>query len=367
MRAGFSVTAIDAFADKETAALAEQTILVNTNGFGFDADSLMAAITTLNTSRYIGFVYGSGFEAQPALLRRLAETLPIIGNAPEVVAALKNPTRFFSKLRQLSINFPATHDAAAEKQSANCLLKYGGGSGGMHIRVASLHQTLPGEGYYFQENISGKSVSLLFLADRHTIAVIGFNEQWLSPSAEMPYRYGGAVSQAALSTAVKTQLCDAANKLTQAYALVGLNSLDAVVAADDVVYVLEINPRLSATIDLYAQTQPTLLKQHVDSALNAHCLKNGIAQPAQMPPLAISSWAYAIIYADDYMKLTPPAWPEWVTDTPHPTDEVISIQRGAPICSVKAVGSDAEAAKKLVLERAESLKNLLQSCNQDKH
>lgn len=344
--------------------MAVKTIVANTDQTGFNAESLIAAVDALDTSPYIGFVYGSGFEAQPALLTRIAEKLPIIGNAPDTISALKNPTRFFAALGQLSINFPAVRDSIAAKDAACYLIKYGGGSGGAHIRLAQGHETLPGEHYYYQQNIAGKAVSLLFLADRHSVEVIGFNEQWPSPSADLPYRYGGAVSQSALSRAVKAQLCDAAKKVTQTFGLVGLNSLDAIVTIDDAVYVLEINPRLSATIDLYADAQPDLLQRHVHTALNmTHCLPDHFCQHDAVMQTPIPSCAHAIVYAEDNMEIALPEWPDWVTDTAKPANGVINMQRGVPVCTVKATAVDAASAKKLVLQRVEILKNLLQSCS----
>ncbi len=69
-RAGYSVTAIDAFSDRQTVASADATLLVEYGCDGFNADALLAAVNTLDAGQYMGFVYGSGFEAQPELLEK---------------------------------------------------------------------------------------------------------------------------------------------------------------------------------------------------------------------------------------------------------------------------------------------------------
>ena len=73
---------------------------------GFYADTLIAAVDTFDVSRYAGFVYGSGFEAQPELLSRIAAKLPLIGNAPDAVAAVKTQTVFFCSATAVKYQLP---------------------------------------------------------------------------------------------------------------------------------------------------------------------------------------------------------------------------------------------------------------------
>lgn len=351
------MTAIDAFADAQTTALAEKSIAVQYGPHGFDAESLIAAVDALDTGRFIGFVYGSSFEAQPELLVRLAERLPLIGNAPEVVAAVKNPARFFAALEQLHIPYPQVSQSIAGTDANDYLLKRGDGSGGTHIRPANAQDCSPAAQYYYQQKIAGCPVSILFLADKHVIEVIGFNEQWLSSSADAPYRYGGAVSNIPLPQTVKQQLVGAAQKLTHSFGLVGLNSLDAIVTADNQVFALEINPRLSATVDLYHFAQPDLLWRHVQVCLGASGLK---LQPTDTQ--SQHSHAHAIVFAAQAMMLTEPLpWPEWVVDTPSADQLPLKVSAGAPICTVIAEADHAAAAKKLAQGRVAIVENLLQS------
>lgn len=357
VKAGFAVTAIDAFADAQTTALAEKSFAVQYGQNGFDAESLIAALDALDTGRFIGFAYGSGFEAQPALLARLAERLPLIGNSPELVAAIKNPARFFAALEQLHIPYPRVSDSIAGSDADDYLLKLVGGTGGTHIRPANARQILPAAQYYYQQKIVGSPLSILFLADKQAIAVIGFNEQWLHPSADAPYRYGGAVSHTPLPQAVKAQLVDAAQKLTHSFGLVGLNSLDAIVTADNRVFVLEINPRLSATVDLYHYAQPDLLRWHVQV-----CLRVSNLNPQPADTQSHYSHAHAIVYATQAMMLTEPLpWPEWVVDTPSVDQLPLKISAGDPVCTVIAEAEHAAAAKKLAQCRVAIVENLLQS------
>lgn len=367
VKAGFAVTAIDAFADAQTAALAEHVIAVAYGESGFHADALLAAIDALDLSDYAGFVYGSGFEAQPQLLSEIAERLPLIGNAPDMVAAVKTPTIFFAALQQLQIPYPAVSYTLPENLSCPYLVKMAGGNGGMHIAEASHHEPL-GDHQYFQQRINGTPVSLLFLSDRENITVVGFNEQWLSPATELPYRYGGAVGNVSLPSDVQAVLIDAARKLVKRFSLLGLNSLDAIIDAESgQVSVLEINPRLSATVDLYRCAEPNLFRLHLNACRHRPDMEQVDFKPVdlkqgQIDFMHVQCFAHAIVYAHDELVLPFEfSWPEWVTDTPVLHQDGCVISPGEPICSVLASDDDAQSAKKLAQARVEMVQNLLQS------
>lgn len=370
------VTAIDAFADKQTVTLAEKSIAIAYGRQGFDADALMVVLDTLDLSRFTGVVYGSGFEAQPALLIKIAAKLPLLGNSADTVAAVKTPAVFFAALQQLNIDYPGVSDSPPENDSNDYLIKFAGGSGGTHIRSANSQVCLLGGNDYYQKKINGRPVSLLFLANKYDIEVIGFNEQWLDTSADGPYRYGGAVSHVKLSTCVKQQLIDAAQKLTTEFSLVGLNSLDAIVgdtvntanasAHNEQVFVLEINPRLSATVDLYNNAKHNLFERHVNACLiNNICLNNDDLNQNETYQLNLQCNAHAIVYATEAIELLAPVlWPDWVIDTPQLNEKMFMISAGEPVCTVLASADSADTAKRIAQSRVKSIQNLLQSFHQ---
>jgi predicted ATP-grasp superfamily ATP-dependent carboligase len=349
-RGGYRVTAIDAYADKETLDLAETSMIVGYDQHGFNAEALLLAVNDLDASQYLGFVYGSGFEAQPALLQKIATKIPLLGNTATVVAKIKNAFNFFDSLQQLNIPFPSVFECLPSAPKQRYLKKFAAGNGGTHISwVNKAHQSLA-QNCYYQQYINGYSVSLLFLADGASIKVIGFNEQWLTPSATVPFRYGGAVSRITLAPDIQRQLIRSAQKITRAFGLLGLNSLDAIVT-EDIVYVLEINPRLSATVDLYADSN--LLQQHILVCLG------------QSPRLEINvkeSSAHAIVYAFDELRITPGlVWPDWTIDTPKITKKNAVIKVGDPVCTVIAQSDDTKSAKQLVQTRVKLMQKLLKS------
>lgn len=338
-RAGYTVTAIDTFADQQTSDLADKTILVDYQN-GFNSSTLLAAISSLDGKLYCGLIYGSGFEAQPELLVEISKTIPLLGNLASTVQAVKDPAVFFSSLEKCGIRFPATSYAYPNFDEVNFLRKKIGGCGGTHITYAN--QTDHSEHCYYQQFIDGRSVSLLFLANHHDIEVMGFNEQWINPSISEPFRYGGAVSNIDLPLHVQQQLINAAKKLTQIYDLVGLNSLDAILK-DDLIFVLEINPRLSATIDLYDNCPDNLIEKHIKNCLSNS--ENSACVDAKKHLVTTSSKAHAIVYIDfNFIVPINFEWPDWVVDTPNELAEILS---GEPLCTVLAEADSAEETKQL--------------------
>jgi predicted ATP-grasp superfamily ATP-dependent carboligase len=359
-RAGYKVTAIDAFLDKQTVELADVTLLVDYNRNGFSSDSLLNAVSRLDAGKYQGFVYGSGFEAQPELLEKIAKTIPLIGNTPATVRVLKSTCDFFTSLQRCNIPYPAVFDVLPDGDNFDAeiyLKKFAGGSGGTHIQFANT-DSAPLSNCYYQRYMTGLPVSLLFIAQDKMISVIGFNEQWVNATESMPFRYGGAVSNITLSNGVQQQLIEAAEKLSLAFGLRGLNSLD-VIVHNEMVYVLEINPRLSATVDLYESAQINLMDLHLQTCIHDVSVKSDIANNLHyFHTLSKSSKAHAILYAPfDCLLNNDISWPDWVVDSPHHTMQFLA---GEPVCTVLAVADDSDEAKQLAQIRVKMLQMKLQ-------
>ncbi len=333
-RAGYSVAAFDIFNDVDTRRCCFHSAQVRFSDGGFAAEDLLRCLGEIDLSS-TDILYGSGLEGQPELLERISSRYRLLGNTADTVSTVKSPDLFFGLLDDLDIRYPETiYERPAD--SAGWLSKSAAGSGGTHIRRSDAR---PGD--YYQREVQGLPVSLLFLADGRNVEPVGFNEQFLSPVGAMPFRFGGAASNAELPEKAMAAMTEAAKKITVASNLCGLNSMDFVLV-DQEPLALEINPRLSASFELY--DIPDLLERH----MQASC---GLL--TTLPARPQGSIARLIYYARHDLTMPEMAmWPEWVTDI-FPAGSQVRV--GEPVCSVLANAPNANQAKTLAFARARQL------------
>jgi uncharacterized protein len=336
-KAGQPVVVLDLYNDLDTRGHALASRAVATPRGRFDACRLLAAADELcPVQRCAGLVYGSGLEARPGLLKKLARGRTLFGNAPETVALVKDPLRFFALLDRLEIAHPAVSLEPPHKP-AGWLVKRVGAAGGSHVRVASPRSRARAR-RYFQRFQPGRVLSALFAADGAHARVIGFNEQW--PAGVpwcAPYCYGGAVTCTDVPPEVVARVAGWLDRLVTATGLTGVNGIDFILAGG-APFVLEINPRPTATIDLH---------DAADGMFALHLRSCQGELPAL--PVATRARAHAIVYAAATIRVgARVVWPQWCTDLPAAGTV---IPAGAPVCSVHAEADTAAQARAAVLAR----------------
>jgi predicted ATP-grasp superfamily ATP-dependent carboligase len=350
-RAGYAPLVVDFFADDDTREAAEDCICLEDGlARGFVLDSLVTACERLASGRTLaGVVYGSGFEDRPALIEAMGKRWRLIGNPSELVARLKDPLIFADLCRQAGIPHPETQiDRPAD--APNWLARQRGGSGGSHIRSAAVEPPADAE-TYFQRRVEGRPVSALVLADGARCAILGFSEQWAVFHHERPFRFNGAVRPALIPASIEQALTAAVRRFCLRTPLVGLNSFD-FLASDKGYWLLEVNPRPGATLDIFEPESPrdeSLFARHV-----AAC--NGSVGPT---PLLVDAVAAQIVYSDSELVASPElAWPAWARDR-QPAGS--RVAKDAPFCTVVARGATALDARRTLTERAASIKTLVRS------
>ena len=342
IHAGFEVIAIDAFADVDTQKYAKQVLQAPIKNGQFEANAFLKVLQKIDLKKNIGLCYGAGFELQPNFLTEIARLIPIIGNAPQTVQSCKNPQLLaeFCKFNHIATPIIAF---SRPTDTIGWLQKQIGGSGGAHIKPVLPLEIPKNHTLYYQKIQAGIPYSCLFLADEINSQVIGFNEQWCNSSAILPYRFGGAVSHADLSENVKATVTEFIAKATLFFGLKGINSCDFLLH-ENKVYMLEINPRLSASLQLYSAKKSDLFAAHMQAC---------VGELKQWPTVEKQAKAMHIVYANiaANMPIKVPEnmdWPDWVCDIPQPNSEIAA---GAPICTVLADARIAKLARKKVMQR----------------
>ena len=282
---GFSPIALDVFGDIDTGRLAEACVHIGGAGLAMDRDALLPALAGLRARGDVaGWVAGSGFEAQLDLLAEAAHVLPLIGNQPDTVRRVRSPADFAALLDALGIVQPG-FSVVRPLDARGWLVKDAHACGGWHVRPAEAAPASGlGEGAYFQRQVAGEAFSCLFVAAGGDARVLGFSRQIVRALGGRPYVYRGGVGPVALPGAAGEQIADAALKLTRALGLVGLNGIDFVLDAAGRPWLLELNPRPTAAIQLFGDAfEGGLMRVHVEACAGRLPAKGSASAPASSP------------------------------------------------------------------------------------
>ena len=341
-RSGIDALAVDFFGDldlKQSARAAE--VLHGDYPDGFDGEELLAILGRLADGHApIGFVPGAGFEDRTELLERIGARWPILGTDAATTRLLKDPEAFAALCAKAGVAHPETRRSVVG-DPAGWVSKKIGGAGGSHVRPAD--GTAPDADRYVQRRVTGEKWSAAFLAADGRIAMLGFTRQWAAPSADEPFRYGGAVGPLDPPGDSGPAMVAALERLAREVPLAGIASGDFVLTPDGPV-LLEINARFGATVDIYDRDDAPLLALHLDACRGR--------LPKSVPP-ADTVRASGLAWTDGAVTL--PAdfdWPEWSCDRTQPP---AAFGPGQPLCTVVAEAADAAAAEALFHARVDAL------------
>ena len=336
-RAGYAAVAIDAFGDKDAqAACREMWVVENAMGgfAGVDLEPVVARLCAAHSP--VGVVYGSGFDDCPGALAALARHAPLLGTSLRALERAKDPALFAEACAAAGIACPEIR-FTPPSAAGQWLVKRQGGCGGLHIRPASAAR---GPGEYWQARVNGRAVSLLFVRDSQALTPIAWSEQWTSPAVDAPYRYGGAAGP--LDYAPAPDLVAKLADLTGALGVRGLASADFIDDGERL-WLLEINPRPGATLDVFDDEDDPLIACHIAAFADS---------PAE-PVKARRPRAAEIVYAEGDVVVPAGDWPDWAADLPCTG---AAIPSGAPVCTVSASAADVGSAKTLGNERSRTIR-----------
>ena len=348
-RGGHDVVVVDWFADRDTCAAAQAVRrAVSRQELRFDPDTLLQAVEELApAASCAGLVAGSGLEDAPPLLQHLTLGRRLYGNEAQVVAATKDPARFFPLLDRLGIPHP---EVSLRRPPDTCgwLAKRVGGAGGAHV-VPAAACGADEDGIYFQRREDGRSLSLLFLANGRRAWIVGCSEQLHADSSlGQPFLFAGVIGGVSLPPAAEDALQAALDALVEEYALVGLNGIDFLLL-DDRCSVLELNPRPTAALDCYdADFACGLFDWHLRAC------------GGELPGFAHAPGAargHAVVYAGARGTVqSDTRFPAWCSDLPQPGTRYAAAD---PLCTVHASASTPDAVRRLLAQRVAAMQHLL--------
>lgn len=336
-RAGFTVRVADCFGDTDTLEAADQWLPLPAIA-ELTQQQFHAVLEKLSAGQPCQLICGTGVEAFYPFLTSLPSHISLIGNSIDTMAQLREPEALFALLDQLTLPYPDSylHPPAPSRS----LLKDMHTAGGQ-INIATGHTLSAGQ--YYQRMIEGESFSVTFLADGQRALVFAWNRQinrkgqYLLAKIRQPEPPPPAIRQA---------LIVALDSLVLISELKGFNSLDFIVDQQGRWYLLEINPRITASLELLNQRQ--WMHWHLDACAG------------QLPKLPrtqtdrISILEY--LFAEKKQQIRQhPSWPRQCHDLPAAGSV---IEAGMPICTLIVEAASLQAAEqRLQLIKKTALEN----------
>ncbi len=358
VRSQYPVVALDAFGDQDLRLLAESCSLHHDFNARYSPQALEKASRALS---YDAVAYTSDLENHPDVLQQIAGGRQIIGNSPQSIRSVRSWGGLFAKLRQAGFPVPDTY-VDEQTWTADPLRRWlvkpvwSGGGHGVHF---SRSLKWPGRPYMLQEYLPGKACSASFLANGRDCIVLGLTEQLigLEQFGSQGFRYCGNILPLpeslhnAKGRIILEQTRRLAAFLTREYGLTGINGIDFILSGDRI-YLTEVNPRYSASMELIEQAyELPIFRLHaravVDDGLPEFRLEEKLTKTG--------FWGKAILYA--VKDAIAPDTHKWIgktiRDIPVPGER---LRAGNPICTVLANQSTYEETLTDLVCRAASLK-----------
>jgi predicted ATP-grasp superfamily ATP-dependent carboligase len=348
-RAGWQVTAVDAFGDLDLRACADVVALRREEN-GFDPAAAARAVRDLPAD---AVAYTANLENHPSAVTALSAGRRLLGNPAPVLQRVRDPLGLMRALRDRGIPTPVTRSQPSghmDHRSRGWMLKprrSGGGHGTTVWRAGqpvSRHQ-------YLQERITGEPGSIILVADGRSARILGLSRQ-LAGRREFGasgFRYCGSLVGRGLFDEEDVLLERAgalAEAVTREYGLVGLNGVDFMARAG-IPLPIEVNPRTSGSMELLERfTGTSLFGLHLDGCSGR--LPQSRPAVSGVVGKAIVFARRAVVAGDPARWLRDPA----IADVPHPGER---IPRGRPICTVFATARDAAGCLERLERKARSI------------
>ncbi|MGH6795880.1 MAG: ATP-grasp domain-containing protein, partial [Methylocella sp.] len=146
-----------------------------------------------------------------------------------------------------------------------------------------------------------------------------------------------------LPPGLETRLRRAAEAITAACGLRGLNSIDFLV--EEAEYTLiEVNPRPGATLDIFEDRGGSLFRAHIEA-----CLRRLPRRPLAFAGAAAAGIAYV---RREISSLPEFDWPSWTSDRQKARS---GLRPDDPLCTIKARAAKPARARSLLDERTNSI------------
>jgi len=355
VRAGYEVVAVDGFGDLDLRAGAAEVHVIRVGG-RFSAGAAVAAVRDVSCE---AAVYVASFENHPRAVRALAANRVLWGNPPAVLARARDPRRLARVVGEAGLPRPRVRLTQPPPGArGGWVVKPFQSGGGDGVAVWRRGVPMP-RGSYLQERISGVTGSIVFAADGSRAVPLGLSRMLVGEPAfgAGGFRYCGSIlgsagdAQFPADERLLERATLLAERVTQAFGLVGVNGVD-FVARRGLPYAIEVNPRYTAAMELVERAYGISLFEVHAGACRQTLPAFDLAAVRRRTPGAVGK---AILYArrPGVLGDTRP----WLSDADvrDVSPPGTRFAPREPICTIFARGGDATACFAALARRAARL------------
>jgi len=257
-RAGLEVAALDLFVDRDLRSIAECETIRE-----YPASIVEQAKHWPNHA----VMFCGGMENFPDVVAELEKKHEIIGPNASQITSLRRLRNWQSWATNPGcddwLRFPETHTEANGECDFNggkiWLMKSHRGAGGMQVRRCHSSESFEASHSYIQRFVPGRVLGIVFRCFPQNTTILGVTRnltpgellQGKSTASELPpFLYAGSVGPLHLQTERETNLSEWIDSISVSVNYRGLLQADFVEGADGRLYLLEINPRWTAGMEI---------------------------------------------------------------------------------------------------------------------
>lgn len=379
-RAGLHVVAADRFADADLAAT------LRANGPVYPAVDWDGGLADwLDSTDAEAWLYCGPLENRPELVDQLAHRKPLWGVAAASLRRVRSPEQLAAVVCRSGWRTPPlVRDPRGLPSDGSWLCKRDHSGGGCGVTVWSGEDggadLLDGPRHW-QQRVPGTPRSALFCASPRGVEFLTVAAQLCGQSwcAAPEFHYCGAIAPLSVMESQRGKLQALGDALAESFQLRGLFGVD-FMAADDGWYVLEVNPRYTASVEAWelAAGESALARHAAAFHARADGARNlataGRAASASAAPQLPTVVGKAILYARRPLLIdatTSAAWlatSSWrgfdgsdvlVADIPPPDTQIAA---GSPVATVLVRADSPVAARSRLETAAAAVYNQMAAC-----
>lgn len=352
IRAGWQPICADLFADVDTREIAE-IVLVRDYPHSLPDD-----VAHVQSDCWF---YTGALENHPGVIARLDNPRAPYGSLAGIsdgLTVVRDPFLWTGALNRAGMPFLDVRLASnPPPRDGTWLCKPLQSAGGRCVRLWNSTCPDPSEPVYFQKRADGQHQSGLFFGNELSFEFLGMTRQLIdfedSQAAE-PFLYRGSIGPLPILNERDRETVQQLCRQVQALPVErwrGVFGVDFVRDPDGVPWIIEINPRYTASIELLELSR----KQSVLTGLGSRLLSKSPGNDAPSVVAKVILYARQALIAPNLesVRSTPTPWDvPVIADIPAPESV---IHTGWPICSVMASGSSETTCLQLLNERVATI------------